>query len=116
MNEVTCAVCNGPLTPENAKLRPELFLHDSCLPHALGLGRYFPELVKIELACARASHGPQASLHEAYAVILEEVDELWDEVKKKRQNRSQGKILGELIQIAAMCQRAAEDLKFIQQQ
>jgi hypothetical protein len=46
--------------------------------------------------------------HEAYAVILEELDEFWDEVRKKE--HCPEKMLRELIQIAAMAQRAAEDL------
>lgn len=28
----TCGKCGGVMTPENAKIRPELFLHDKCLP------------------------------------------------------------------------------------
>lgn len=34
-----------------------------------------------ELRRARAKHAPMHSAHEGYAVLLEEVDELWDEVK-----------------------------------
>ncbi len=48
------------------------------------------------------------SPHEAYAVILEEVDEFWDECKKKEVDQSAMRI--ELIQIAAMCLRASVDL------
>ena len=50
------------------------------------------------------------SLHEAYAIILEEVDELWDEVKKKSSNRDPKAVRSELIQIAAMAVRAIYDL------
>jgi len=50
------------------------------------------------------------SLHEAYAVILEEVDELWGEVRKKQADRDPRVVRGELVQIAAMCWRAARDL------
>jgi hypothetical protein len=33
MNEQpTCGKCGGIMTPENARKRPELFLHDCCLP------------------------------------------------------------------------------------
>lgn len=49
-------------------------------------------------------HGP----HEAYGVILEEVDEFWDEVKKKHPSREE--MRKELIQVAAMCLRAIIDL------
>lgn len=74
----------------------------------------FPHLVKIELLGARTKNPkPLNSSHEAYAVILEEVDEFWEEVKKKKSMRDPVKMRGELVQIAAMCQRAAEDLGLI---
>lgn len=69
----------------------------------------FPERVKNELIRARAIHGDMRSLHEAYATILEEMDEFWDEVKLKPKERSKDRLLEEIVQIAAMCQRAAED-------
>jgi NTP pyrophosphatase (non-canonical NTP hydrolase) len=31
---------------------------------------------------ARAKHAPMRGPHEGYAILLEEVDELWDEIKK----------------------------------
>lgn len=31
---------------------------------------------------ARVKHAPMRSPHEGYAILLEEVDELWDEVKR----------------------------------
>ncbi len=66
----------------------------------------FAELQAKELAKARAKHkGSFHSAHEAYGVILEEVDEFWDLVKSDNKN-----MLNELLQIAAMAQRAAEDL------
>ena len=63
-----------------------------------------------EILRARSLHKPMNSAHEAYAVILEEVDELWDEVKKKRALRSKRAMREELIQIAAMAIRAVADL------
>ena len=71
----------------------------------------FLELVEFELSKARAGHGPMTTQHEAYAVIKEELDEFWDEVKAKKFNREEA--LGELVQIAAMAQRAAEDLGLV---
>jgi hypothetical protein len=71
--------------------------------------RNFPAQVAVELDRARAGHNNINSLHEGYAVILEEMDEVWDEIKKKRSQRDSAKLLAELIQIAAMCQRTAED-------
>lgn len=49
-------------------------------------------------------HGP----HEAYAVLLEEVDELWDEVKADRGQQLSGR--KEAIQVAAMAVRYILDL------
>jgi hypothetical protein len=43
-------------------------------------------------------------------VILEELDEFWEEVRKKRSQRDPLRMLGELVQIAAMAQRCAEDV------
>lgn len=40
--------------------------------------------VRDEIVRAMAKHRPYASAHEAWAVIREEVDELWDEVKADR--------------------------------
>jgi len=40
-----------------------------------------------------------ASTHEGYAVILEELDELWDEIKKNSDKETMRK---EAIQVAAM--------------
>lgn len=73
----------------------------------------FSEAVRNELGRARndLKFPPMASLHEGFAVILEEVHEFWNEVKKKPDERSKEKLYEELVQIAAMCQRTAEDLK-----
>jgi NTP pyrophosphatase (non-canonical NTP hydrolase) len=74
------------------------------------LKKPFSELVREELASARKKHGPMLSIHEGYAVILEELDEAWDEVKKKTRDRDLDNLYKELIQIAAMCQKMAEDV------
>lgn len=68
----------------------------------------FPELVRAELAKARAKHPAKLnSRHEAYAVILEELDELWFEIKA---DSAPKRLADELVQVAAMCQRMAEDV------
>jgi len=64
-----------------------------------------------EIKRARLLHKPMNSAHEAYAVILEEMDEFWDEVKKKLADRSDYLMRLELVQIAAMAIRAMSDLK-----
>jgi NTP pyrophosphatase (non-canonical NTP hydrolase) len=75
----------------------------------------FAELAEKELSRARALHpGKQHSLHEGYSVLLEEVDEFWDEVKRKSEQRSRTQLLKELVQVAAMAQRTAEDLGLVE--
>lgn len=73
--------------------------------------RPFLTAVQEELIRATALHGPLNSAHEAYAVILEELDEFKAEVWKRTAARDPAKMREELIQIAAMCARAAADLK-----
>lgn len=72
----------------------------------------FAEKVRHELEAARRKHA-QGILtpHEAYAVILEELDEAWDVIRAKWTPESPLRLVEELVQIAAMCQRAAEDLQ-----
>lgn len=67
-----------------------------------------PQLVTTELRKARERHRNMRTLHEGYAVLLEEVDEFWDEVKKR--NPDPNALLEELVQISAMAQRVAEDV------
>jgi hypothetical protein len=50
------------------------------------------------------------SAHEGYAVILEELDELWDEVKRKQSKRRPDKMRKEAVQVAAMALRFVMDL------
>jgi hypothetical protein len=49
------------------------------------------------------------SLHEGYAVLKEEVDELWDEIKKKNPNKAN--IYTEAKQVAAMAIRIMVELQ-----
>lgn len=64
--------------------------------------------VEQELDGAKRKFPPINSGHEAYAVIAEELQEFWDEVRLKTGMRSG--MRKELIQIAAMAVRAIEDL------
>jgi hypothetical protein len=70
----------------------------------------FARLVRQELEWVRRVHRPMGGLHEAYAIILEELEEFWEEVRKKAKDRSNADMLFELVQVAAMCQKTAEDL------
>jgi hypothetical protein len=58
----------------------------------------------------REKWGVHNSAHEAYAVLLEEVDELWDHVKTKQDNRSLIEMRKEAIQVAAMALRFAVEV------
>lgn len=65
-------------------------------------------LVRNEVHLAAEQHAPYNSMHEGYAVIKEEFDELWDEIKVK--DRDRAKILKECIQVAATAMRFMHDL------
>lgn len=51
---------------------------------------------------AVAKHGEFASLHEAYAVLLEEVDEVKAIVWEKNENRDYAHLKKELVQVGAV--------------
>lgn len=71
----------------------------------------FRYLVEVELQRARMKHSqPIHSKHEGYAVILEELDEVKQEVFHGKSRLS---LTDELVQVAAMCQRMAEDLRLV---
>jgi len=67
---------------------------------------YLGEII-IELESATEKYGDFNNAHEGYAVILEELDELWDEIKKRKPSRD--KMKNEAIQVAAMTFRFLRD-------
>ena len=63
-----------------------------------------------ELYEARRKYPPFNSAHEGYAVLLEEVHELWDEVRAKNDGSDPDRgrrMYREAIQVAAMAMRIA---------
>lgn len=67
-------------------------------------------LAGMELDRARnANPEPFNSPHEGYAVILEEIDELWEEVRKNRSKRDLHLMRAEALQVAAMALRFVTD-------
>lgn len=64
-----------------------------------------------ELKVAIAKHAPQHSFHESYAVILEELDEYWDQVKLWPKWHDPREMRKELLHTAAMAIRAILDHK-----
>ena len=65
------------------------------------------ELVASELDRATKKFGTFHSTHEGFAIIKEELDEMWDEIKKNNITRSRE----EAIQVAAMALRYLMDIK-----
>ena len=63
-----------------------------------------------ELGHARRHHPDMNSPHEGYAVILEELDELWDEVRRKDEQQDLGRMRAESCQVAAMAIRFMTDI------
>jgi len=58
------------------------------------------EMLVREYARAQSIHGDFHSLHEGFAALLEEHDELWDQLKKKHPDLDA--VIDEAIQVAAM--------------
>lgn len=67
------------------------------------------EEIRTEVRRAIDLHAPINSPHEGYAVTLEELDEFWDEVRKRDESRSYYLMRKELIQVAAMAVRTVID-------
>ena len=65
------------------------------------------ERIRGEYEAAAARFAPFNTPHEAYAVILEELDELWDEVRSKD---GLGRAYEEAVQVGAMALRFLVDL------
>jgi len=63
--------------------------------------------IRIEYERAAARHGAFNSGHEGYAVIREELDELWEEVTS---TDGLGRACEEAVQVAAMALRFLVDL------
>lgn len=64
------------------------------------------ELIRTEVIRATNKHGAMRGWHEAYAILLEEVDEAWDEIKRNNHRDA----LAEMVQVGAMAARALVDL------
>jgi hypothetical protein len=71
----------------------------------LGIDRAI-DLVRIEAMQAIEKWPPFHSSHEGYGVLLEEVDELWDEVKANNKTKAKA----EAVQVAAMALRFIAEL------
>jgi hypothetical protein len=65
-------------------------------------------LIAHETYKATLKHVPMNSAHEGYAVILEELEELWDEIKQQQPDRD--KLLLEASHVGAMAARFIVDV------
>ena len=66
--------------------------------------------VDAEVTRARRSYPNFHSQHEGYAVLKEEVDELWDRIKASKGLKADGVTAIEAVQVAAMAIRFVLDL------
>lgn len=90
--------CGHCADEQNKRLAPESFLG----------------LVRTEIRRARTKHATNIhNVMEGYAVIYEELCEFWEECRKQNDKRDPAEMLKELVQVAAMCMRTAEDCNLI---
>ncbi len=66
--------------------------------------------IKEEVRTAKEKWPPFNSAHEGFAVLKEEVDELWDHVKTNQRDRDVFAMRQEAIQVAAMAIRFANEV------
>jgi len=66
--------------------------------------------IKVEVLTAKSKWPTFNSAHEGYAILLEEVHELWDHVKTHQKNRNLAAMRMEAVQVAAMALRFATEV------
>lgn len=71
------------------------------------------KLICAEYEKATQQWPPFNSLHEGFAVLKEEVDELWDVVRTHQNKRSNDKMIKECKQIAAMALRIMKEVDIL---
>jgi hypothetical protein len=94
-------------------LQPNPLAADVLMPvadEAMSLVKQALELGADEYMRAASIHPPFNGPHEGYAVLLEELDELWTEVKKKGEKRSPEALQKEAVHVAAMAVRFLIDV------
>jgi len=107
------------MTPEVARMKREITEKVGSGQSAVGSGGRRSVLSEVaeELAHARAVHAPMNGHHEGYAVILEEMDELWEVCKRNThgavtfpKEAKKALMRKEALQVAAMAVRFIEDV------
>ena len=66
--------------------------------------------IRNEYRNATEKYPKMVSAHEGYAILKEELDELWDEIKKKNADHNLDLMRKEAIQVAAMAIRFIIDV------
>jgi NTP pyrophosphatase (non-canonical NTP hydrolase) len=66
--------------------------------------------VRCEIMHSKTYHKDFNSSHEGYAVLLEELDEVWEEIKKSKHYTLSNEAKQELIQVAAVAMRMINEL------
>lgn len=67
--------------------------------------------VILELRAAELTFPPMASYHEGFAILWEEVDELWEQIRTRDSTPGRdARIRGEATQVCAMALRLLQDL------
>ncbi len=94
------------MTPEFTAELKRVQRLDAIKPHLPAVS----SLVTDELSRAVKEYEPFGSHHEGYAVILEEMDKLWDQIKFPVDQRNPNKILEQAVCVAAMGFRFAIDI------
>lgn len=75
------------------------------------IGNKLAEDIDDEIARARKWGEKFASLHEAWAVAWEELDEIWEITRQKRNERDPEKLRKEFVQLAAMAIKAIHSME-----
>lgn len=98
-----CPLCRGFMTAAHNCTKPlDPAREERLLQNALA--------AFIEAENASKKYPPMNSAHEAFAVLAEEVDELWEIVKQKQRDRILTNMRREALQVAAMALRFAAEV------
>jgi hypothetical protein len=88
----------------------KIWVHDGVLNQSISTNVQVTADIIDEVTRAQSNYPKFNSAHEGYAVLLEEVDELWDLVKVKQARHDHKAMREEAVQIAAMAVRFILDI------
>lgn len=106
-----CLICGDPVTYDVHPSSP--------MPNAVICKKHFKDTEKqekvinsvmTELSNITSAHPPYNSAHEGYAILKEEVDELWDEVKNDKEPYRKARMYAEAKQVAAVAIKFLMDI------